>query len=75
VGGPLALVRDGDLIELDTEARRLDLLVAETELQARRRSTAPPRPPAERGWRRLFLEHVEGANLGADLDFLRGRER
>jgi dihydroxy-acid dehydratase len=74
-GGPLALVRDGDVIELDTEARRLDLLVAETELQARRRSTAPPRPPAERGWRRLFLEHVEGANLGADLDFLRGRER
>ena len=74
-GGPLALVRDGDLIELDTEARRLDLLVSEAELQARRRSVAPPRAPAERGWRRLFVEHVEGANLGADLDFLRGRER
>ena len=74
-GGPLALVRDGDLIELDTEPRRLDLLVSEAELQERRRSTATPRIPPERGWRRLFFDHVEGANLGADLDFLRGRER
>ena len=72
-GGPLALVRDGDLIELDTDARRLDLLVDEPELEARRRSLRPPAVPT-RGWRRLFFEHVNGANLGADLDILRGRE-
>jgi dihydroxy-acid dehydratase len=72
-GGPLALVRDGDMIELDTEARRLDLLVDDAELQERRRAARPPETPA-RGWLRLFFEHVDGANLGADLDFLRGRE-
>ena len=69
-GGPLALVEDGDLIELDADRGRIDLLVSETELEARRaRAPAPPPLPA-RGWRRLHAEHVLPAHLGADLDFL-----
>lgn len=73
-GGPLALVRDGDPIELDVEARRLTLLVPEEELQ--RRS-----PPAQltagyaspqRGWEQLYVDHVQQADTGADLDFLTG---
>ena len=69
VGGPLALVRDGDLIELDVERRRVDLLVDEQTLRERRAEWKPS-PPAERGWRKLYTEHVLQANLGADLDFL-----
>ena len=72
VGGPLALVRDGDLVGLDVPAGRLDLLVADDELERRRADLAPP-PRPERGWRRLYAEHVMPAHLGADLDFLRGR--
>jgi len=69
VGGPLALVRDGDMIELDVGARRLELLVDEAELQGRRSGWTAP-PPPQRGWRRLYAERVEGADVGADLDFL-----
>jgi dihydroxy-acid dehydratase len=69
VGGPLALVRDGDLIKLDVDARRIDLLVDEAELAKRRKAFSPPPLPA-RGWRRLYAEHVLPAHLGADLDFL-----
>lgn len=69
VGGPLALVRDGDLIRLDTAGRRLDLLVDDEEL-ARRRAALPPRALPPRGWRRLYAETVLQANLGADLAFL-----
>jgi len=68
VGGPLALVRDGDLIALDVPSRRLDLLVDSAELDKRRSEWTPPPLPA-RGWTRLFAEHVEQAHLGADLDF------
>ena len=69
VGGPLALVRDGDMIAIDVPARRLDLLVDEEELDRRRRDWHPePLPP--RGWRRLYASTVLQANLGADLDFL-----
>lgn len=68
-GGPLALVQNGDVIELDADARRLDLRVDADEL-ARRRAAwrPPPRPP--RGWPRLYADHVLPAHLGADLDFL-----
>jgi dihydroxy-acid dehydratase len=69
-GGPLALVRDGDEILLDTEARRLDLLVAEGELQRRRGAWTPPAPPPARGYRRLFAERVLQAPEGCDFDFL-----
>jgi len=69
VGGPLALVRDGDLIELDVPERRIELLVDAAKLAERKNSlqskTAPPR-----GWRKLYAEHVLQAHLGADLDFM-----
>jgi dihydroxy-acid dehydratase len=69
VGGPLALVRDGDLISLDVVERRIDLLVGDDELERRRTEfVAPPLPL--RGWRRLYAEHVLPASTGADLDFL-----
>jgi dihydroxy-acid dehydratase len=70
VGGPLALVRDGDLITLDTSGRRLDLLVPEAEL-ARRRA-AWSRPPARypRGYGALHAEHILQADAGCDFDFL-----
>jgi dihydroxy-acid dehydratase len=71
VGGPLGLVRDGDLILLDVPARRLDLLVDEEELSARREQFRRP-PLPRRGWRRLYAQTVLQANLGADLAFLSG---
>jgi dihydroxy-acid dehydratase len=69
VGGPLGLVQDGDLIELDVPARRLDLLVPEQELKKR---VAHPPERATRGWLKLYQDHVLPAHLGADLDFLVG---
>ena len=69
-GGPLALVRDGDVIELDVAAQRLDLLVDENELQRRRAEHVDPLKTPRRGWRKLYAERVLQANLGADLDFL-----
>jgi dihydroxy-acid dehydratase len=73
VGGPVALVRDGDEIELDVPNRRLTLRVPDEEL-ARRRAAWTPRPPHyERGYGRLFLDHVLQAHQGADFDFLVGR--
>jgi dihydroxy-acid dehydratase len=70
VGGPLALVRDGDLIELDVAARRLELKVSAEEL-ARRKAAWKPRPAHyERGYGRLFSDHVTQADRGCDFDFL-----
>jgi L-arabonate dehydrase len=70
-GGPLALVRDGDFIELDVQARRLHLDVTAAELERRRAEWQPPAAPA-RGWAKLYVDHVQQAHLGADLDFLNG---
>jgi dihydroxy-acid dehydratase len=69
VGGPLALVNDGDLISLDVPNRRIDLLVDDATLERRRTSFRPP-PLPPRGWARLYAERVQQAHLGADLDFL-----
>lgn len=69
VGGPLALVRDGDLIRLDVDNRRIDLLVDDGIL-AGRRTSAPARLVPARGWHRLYAETVTQAHLGADLDFM-----
>ena len=69
LGGPLAHVRDGDMIELDVPAGRLDLIVDPDVLAARARSFTPRELP-ERGWARLFAEHVLPPELGADLDYL-----
>jgi dihydroxy-acid dehydratase len=73
VGGPLAHVRDGDEILLDTEARRLDLLVPDAELVRRRGVWRPPAPRSDRGYRRLFGERVLQAPEGCDFDFLVAR--
>jgi dihydroxy-acid dehydratase len=70
VGGPLALVADGDLIELDVAARRLDLLVADAELERRRAQWQPQPDEHLRGWPRLYRDHVSQAPQGCDLDFL-----
>lgn len=70
-GGTLALVRNGDVIELDVPARRLHLEVSEDELTRRRIEWQPPAPPT-RGWAKIYVDHVQQAHLGADLDFLVG---
>lgn len=70
VGGPLGLVRDGDIIELDVEKRRIDLLIDENEMAARSKKFKRP-PLPDRGWARLYARSVQQANLGCDLDFLR----
>jgi dihydroxyacid dehydratase/phosphogluconate dehydratase len=73
VGGPLALVRDGDMIELDVEARRLHLDVSEEELKRRRAQWTPTLPMLTGGYQKMYVEHVMQASDGADLDFLVGR--
>jgi dihydroxyacid dehydratase/phosphogluconate dehydratase len=72
VGGPLALVRDGDEIELDVPGRRLTLHVPEDELRRRRGAWTPPPPAFTRGYGKLYLDHVLQAHEGVDFDFLRG---
>ena len=71
VGGPLGLVRDGDLIRVDVPAGTLDLEVGDAELAARRAALAPPRRRHLRGWPALYAQHVMQAPDGCDLDFLR----
>jgi L-arabonate dehydrase len=71
-GGPLALVRTGDFIELDVPARRLHLDVSDVEL-ATRRAAWQPAPRPVRGWYKLYVDHVQQAHLGADLDVLVGK--
>jgi L-arabonate dehydrase len=71
-GGPLALVRTGDLITLDVAARSLHLHVTEAELEARRAAWTAPALHAERGYVKLYVDHLLGADRGADLDFLVG---
>jgi dihydroxy-acid dehydratase len=78
VGGPLALVRSGDMIELDVQARRLDLLVDAAELERRRNASQGAKNgtngrSATRGYRQLYVEHVLQAPQGCDFDFLLGR--
>lgn len=72
IGGPLALVENGDEIELDVENRRLDLLVSEDVLAVRRAKWTPPTGGSVRGWSKLYVDHVLQADKGADLDFLVG---
>ena len=72
-GGPLALVEDGDLVELDVPGRRLELKVSETDLARRRARWTAPEPGYDRGYGQLFLHHVTQADEGCDFDFLHGR--
>ncbi len=71
-GGRLALVENGDMIDLDVVERRLHLDVSEAEIERRRAVWHPPAPPADRGYYKLYYEHVMQADRGADLDFLVG---
>ena len=70
VGGPLAFVRDGDLIELDVEARKLELKVSDAELAERRAAWKKPEPRFTRGYGALFASHITQADKGCDFDFL-----
>lgn len=72
VGGVLALVQNGDMIELDVAARKLHLDVPDEELAARKANWQPPDPMATRGYVKFYIDHVQQAHLGADLDVLRG---
>ncbi|MFC4095711.1 IlvD/Edd family dehydratase [Euzebyella saccharophila] len=72
VGGTLALVENGDMISLDVEKRSLELLVSDEELQKRKQSWKAPEPRADRGYVKLYIDHVEQADKGADLNFLVG---
>ena len=73
IGGPLAIVQDGDEISLDVASRRLDLQLSQDEIARRLAAWKPAAPQYDRGYGRLFLEHVEQAHLGCDFDFLRSR--
>jgi dihydroxy-acid dehydratase len=70
VGGPLALVRNGDRITLDVAARTINLDVPEDELARRRADWIPPTPRFERGYGWMFARHIKQANEGCDFDFL-----
>ena len=72
VGGPLALVQNGDEIELDVPNRKINLLVSNEELAKRKQNWKAPAARADRGWSKIYIDHVQQANLGADLDFLVG---
>ncbi|WP_207539388.1 L-arabinonate dehydratase [Sabulicella rubraurantiaca] len=71
VGGPLALLRNGDIVSLDVDARRIDIEVSAEELEARRAAWTPPERRYERGYGYMFSRHIQQANLGCDFDFLR----
>jgi dihydroxy-acid dehydratase len=70
VGGPLALLKTGDIVRLDIPARRLDMLVPEAEIAARRAALQPREAPYHRGYGWMFAQHVTQANEGCDFDFL-----
>ncbi len=72
VGGPLAVVRNGDMIEVDVANRRIHLDIPDEELQRRLAAWRPAAEPPASGYARMFHEHVEGADTGADFDFLKG---
>jgi dihydroxyacid dehydratase/phosphogluconate dehydratase len=73
VGGPFAAVHTGDLIRLDVQHRRLDLMVPEEELKGRLSNWRPASRFFRRGYYTMFLDHVLQANEGCDFDFLRGQ--
>jgi L-arabonate dehydrase len=72
IGGNLALVQNGDMIELDVSERKLHLHVSDDELKKRRAEWIAPKPAADRGYVSMYIKHVMGSDKGADLDFLQG---
>jgi dihydroxy-acid dehydratase len=73
VGGPLALVKDGDWIELDVAGRRLELEVSREQLAARHKVWTPPQHQMQSGYQQLYVDHVLQADRGCDFDFLLGQ--
>jgi dihydroxy-acid dehydratase len=71
VGGPLALVKTGDEIEIDVDARKIHLHVSDEELKRRKAAWTPPPPRYERGYGAMFSEHIGQADQGCDFDFLK----
>jgi len=71
VGGPLALLRTGDIVTMDVAARRIDIAISDEEMAARRAAWTPPPVNYERGYGWMFSRHIQQANEGADFDFLR----
>ena len=71
VGGPLALLKTGDLVEMDISNRTLNMLVSDEELAARREAWVPPAPRFGRGYGWMFSRHIEQADKGCDFDFLK----
>jgi len=72
-GGNFAIVRTGDLIELDVENRKLNLLLSDEEIHRRKAEWKALEPATDRGYVDLYIRTVEQAHLGADLEFLKGR--
>ena len=71
IGGPLALLKNGDIVRLDIPNRRLDMLVSDDELARRRAAWVAPEPKAGRGYGWMFARHIEQADTGCDFDFLK----
>ncbi|WP_376088971.1 L-arabinonate dehydratase [Roseomonas sp. CCTCC AB2023176] len=71
IGGPLALLRTGDIVEVDVPNRSINMQVGDEELAARKAAWTPPKPRYERGYGHMFTQHVQQANEGCDFDFLR----
>jgi len=72
-GGPLAFVQTGDWVTLDTAGRKLSVEVSDADMARRKEGWTPPKPPLDRGYWKLYIDHVLGADTGADLDFLVGK--
>lgn len=70
VGGPLALIRTGDMIELDVPNRRLNVRITDADMAERRQNWSPPKPRYERGYGWIYTRHIEQADKGCDFDFL-----
>jgi L-arabonate dehydrase len=73
IGGNLALVQNGDMIELDVAKRKIHLDVSDEELAGRRKTWKKPELISKRGYVNLYVQHVQQADKGADLDFLVGK--
>ena len=71
IGGPLALIRTGDIISVDIPNRTLKVEVSDEEMAARRKAWTPPEPRYQRGYGWMFSKHIEQADRGCDFDFLR----
>ena len=71
IGGPLALVETGDMIEVDVPNRILNVDISDADMAARREKWVAPPPRYERGWGQMYTPHIEQADKGCDFDFLR----